>query len=71
MGRISTISFPGLGIGEFTINGVALSFELWGRPVTIMWYGIIICLGIFAGLLILRGGRVRREFPLMISWILP
>ena len=35
MGRISTISFPGLGIGEFTINGVALSFELWGRPVTI------------------------------------
>ena len=49
MGRISTISFPGLGIGEFTINGVALSFELWGRPVTIMWYGIIICLGIFAG----------------------
>lgn len=49
MGRISTISFPGLGIDEFTINGVALSFQIGDKPVTIMWYGIIICIGIFAG----------------------
>lgn len=49
MGRISTISFPGLGIGEFTINGVALSFQIGNFPVTVMWYGIIICIGIFAG----------------------
>lgn len=49
MGRISTISFPGLGIGEFTINGVALSFNIGNFPVTVMWYGIIICIGIFAG----------------------
>ena len=49
MGNISTISFPGLGIGEFTVNGVALSFHIGDFPVTVMWYGIIICLGIFAG----------------------
>ena len=49
MGRISTISFPGLGIGEFTMNGEALSFKIGNFPVTVMWYGIIICIGIFAG----------------------
>ena len=49
MGRISTISFPGLGIGECTIDGVALSFNIGNFPVTVMWYGIIICIGIFAG----------------------
>lgn len=49
MGRISTISFPGLGIDEFTVNGVALSFQIGDKPITIMWYGIIICIGIFAG----------------------
>ena len=32
------ISFPGLGIDEFTINSTAL--ELFGRPIA--WYGIII-----------------------------
>lgn len=36
------ISFPGLGIDEFRVNRVA--FSLFGRDV--MWYGIIITLGI-------------------------
>ena len=42
MSFTSVISFPGLGIGEFTINSVA--FTLFGRPVA--WYGIIITVGI-------------------------
>lgn len=42
MGSTSTISFPGLGIGEFNINSVA--FHIGNLRVT--WYGIIICLGI-------------------------
>ncbi len=46
MGRYSEISFPGLGIGPFEINGTALSFEIGGKPFTIMWYGIIICFAI-------------------------
>ena len=41
MGRISTISFPGLGIGEFTIDGVALSFNIGDFPVTVMWLSLI------------------------------
>ena len=38
-----TIGFPGLGIGEFTINDTA--FTLFGK-LTIAWYGIIIVCGI-------------------------
>ena len=41
--RISTISFPGLGIGEFRVNSVA--FTLFGR-FDIAWYALFITLGI-------------------------
>ncbi|MBQ3489101.1 MAG: prolipoprotein diacylglyceryl transferase [Clostridia bacterium] len=44
----STISFPGLGIDEFVMDGTAISFRIGDMPITIMWYGIIICIGIFA-----------------------
>ena len=37
----SEIAFPGLGIGEFTVNRVA--FKLFGREVA--WYGLIIAIG--------------------------
>ena len=40
-----TISFPGIGIGEFTVNKVA--FTVGG--VAVHWYAIIIVLGVFAG----------------------
>ena len=43
----STISFPGLGIDEFVLDGTAISFQIGDKPITIMWYGIIICLAIF------------------------
>ena len=38
----TTVSFPGLGIGEFSFDRVA--FDLFGKPI--YWYGIIIMLGI-------------------------
>ena len=44
--KISKISFPGLGIGEFDVNSVA--FELpWfgGEKIDIAWYAIFITLG--------------------------
>ena len=44
--EISTISFPGLGIGEFDINPIA--FNIFGKK-DIAWYGIIITTGIIAG----------------------
>ena len=40
----TTVSFPGLGIGEFSIDRVA--FNIFGKPV--YWYGVIIMLGIVA-----------------------
>ncbi len=40
----TTVSFPGLGIGEFSFDRVA--FELFGK--SIYWYGVIIMLGIIA-----------------------
>lgn len=46
MTRFTQISFPGLGIEPFDLNGVALSFEIGGKPFTVMWYGIIICCAI-------------------------
>lgn len=42
-----TVSFPGLGIGEFTINRVA--FSVFGHPI--YWYGIIIALAFLLGIL--------------------
>lgn len=42
--RISKLSFPGLGIGEFSVNSTA--FTIFG--VEIAWYAIIITLGMIA-----------------------
>lgn len=43
----SKIAFPGLGIGEFTIDRVA--FTVFGHPVA--WYGIIIATGMLLAIL--------------------
>lgn len=43
---MTTVSFPGIGIGEFTMNEIALAFNLFGLAVEIRWYGILITLGI-------------------------
>ena len=53
----SIISFPGLGIGEFTVNTIA--FTVFGRSIT--WYGIIVTLGIVCGFLYaLRRGKTEK-----------
>lgn len=44
MQKISTISFPGLGIENFTVNSVA--FEIFG--LSIAWYALIITMGMVA-----------------------
>ena len=48
---MTTVSFPGLGIGEFSLDPVAISFELFGNPIEIRWYGAIICLGMILAVL--------------------
>lgn len=57
MGHTSNISFPGLGIGEFSVRNTA--FTLFGRPV--MWYGVIICIGIILAFAYVayRAGRAK------------
>ncbi|MBQ8908147.1 MAG: prolipoprotein diacylglyceryl transferase [Clostridia bacterium] len=45
--KISNLSFPGLGIGEFSINSVA--FTLFGKEVA--WYGLIITVGMILAVL--------------------
>ena len=44
MSRISKISFPGLGIGEFAVDSVA--FTIFGMDIA--WYAIIITFGMIA-----------------------
>jgi len=46
----NTISFPGLGIGEFNVNPVA--FSLFG--FNIMWYGIIITFAMIVGFFVAK-----------------
>lgn len=60
MGKTTTVSFPGLGIGEFTMDKVAVAFEIFGKPVEIRWYGILITLGIVLAILYSLV-RARRE----------
>ncbi len=38
---LTEVSFPGLGIGPFTFDGIAFSVG----SVEVRWYGVIICLG--------------------------
>ena len=47
MSRITKVSFPGLGIGEFEMNTVA--FELFGIPIA--WYALFITLGMILAVL--------------------
>ena len=42
-----TLSFPGLGIEQFTLNRIA--FSVLGKPI--YWYGIIIAAGFLLALL--------------------
>ncbi|MBQ6000531.1 MAG: prolipoprotein diacylglyceryl transferase [Clostridia bacterium] len=43
-----TIAFPGLGIGEFSLNRVA--FRIFGKEI--YWYGILIAAGFFLAVLL-------------------
>ena len=56
MGYETKLSFPGLGIGEFTVDGEA--FSLFGAPIA--WYALIICLGMVFAVcyVIFRAGQI-------------
>ena len=47
---MTTVSFPGIGIGEFTIDPVAIRIPI-GSGIEIRWYGILIVTGIILAFL--------------------
>jgi len=68
MHKISKISFPGLGIGEFEVDSVAFSIG----KIDIAWYALIITLGIIAaGLYTMwRANQVRITVDDIIDFLL-
>ena len=68
MHNITKISFPGLGISEFSVNSEA--FSIGG--FSIAWYGLIICLGmIFAvSYVIFRSSRIGIDSDQIIDFAL-
>ena len=38
------VSFPGLGIENLVVNREAFVFNLFGRQLTVFWYGLIFTL---------------------------
>ena len=49
--KISKLSFPGIGIGEFGVNSVAISLNLFGKTIDIAWYAVIITIGMVCAML--------------------
>ena len=64
--RISTISFPGLGIGEFQVNSVA--FKIF--DIEIAWYALIIALGMICAVayVIFRAKSIGISFDHIIDF---
>ncbi len=66
--RISKISFPGLGIGEFEVDSVAFTIG----KIDIAWYALIITLGIIAAgvYTMWRANQVRIKVDDIIDFLL-
>ena len=65
----STVSFPGLGIGEFTVNAEAISFHIGNTPFSIRWYGILICCAMLVafGYIVWRAKQMHITFDDMLD----
>ena len=66
--RISTISFPGLGIGEFDVNSVA--FKIMG--IEIAWYAVLITLGMIGCIIytVIQARKIGITFDDVIDYAL-
>ena len=65
---ISKISFPGFGIGEFSVNSTA--FSIGG--IEIAWYAIIITLGMIVAVthIVYRAGQIGLIFDNVIDFVI-
>ena len=68
--EVSKISFPGLGIGEFSVNNIA--FEIPGIDKPIYWYAILITLGMICCItyVILQARKIGITFDDVIDFAL-
>ena len=66
--RTSKISFPGLGIGEFSIDSVAFSIA----GIEIAWYAIIITLGMIVAVLytMYRAKQIGIDVDTIVDYVL-
>ena len=66
--RTSKISFPGFGIGEFSIDSVAFSIG----SIEIAWYAVIITLGMIVAVthIIYRSRQIGMDFDTVIDYVL-
>jgi len=66
--RTSKISFPGFGIGEFSIDSVA--FSIGG--IDIAWYAVIITLGMICAVahIVYRANQIGMDFDTVIDYVL-
>ena len=66
--NVTKLSFPGLGIGEFSVNSEA--FSIFGAPIA--WYALIICVGmIFAvSYVIFRSKRIGIDSEVVLDFAL-
>ncbi len=69
---ISKISFPGLGIPEFSVDRVAFEIKLGSLTLSVTWYGMIICLGIILAFsyVVYRAGQVGINFDSILDFAL-
>ncbi len=57
---VSKLSFPGLGIPEFSVDRVAFEIKIGSLELSVTWYGMIICIGIILAFcyVVLRAGQI-------------
>ena len=73
MGKfISKISFPGLGIPEFSVDRVAFEIKIGSLTLAVTWYGMIICLGIILAFsyVVYRAGQAGISFDSLLDFAL-
>lgn len=70
------VSFPGLGIENLTVNREAFSFNLFGRQLTVFWYGLIFTIAIVVciAIALIRAGKYgfsTDDIPDYFLWMIP
>lgn len=70
--RISTISFPGFGIGEFDVKSAAFTINIGKASFDIAWYALIITFGIIMAVayLTFRAKQIGISFDTIIDFTL-